>query len=287
MKPYQRPDLTNWNWSSGTTTTSYTEAITYDPNGNIKTYNRNVDPGAPGFYTDVMDDMTYHYNANTNQLNYVDDAVPAGWCPGDIDDQASNNYLYDKIGNLIFDNQDTANYYWLNNGKLDSIHKTRVAIAFFYDPMGNRVCKRVRDLVKNKVVDTYYVRDAQGNILATYEWHDHDSLWIDEQDIYGSSRLGLVNLNTLYFTNAGGNLARAKDHSKIAEGKKQYELTNHLGNVLSTISDKKFAVDVGNNGTIDYFSPAVLSQNDYYPGGMLMPERTFSSDNYRFGYKYN
>jgi len=69
-------------------------------------------------------------------------------------------------------------------------------------------------------------------------------------------------------------------------GLKQYELTNHLGNVLSTISDFKVPVDIGNNGSTDYFTATVISQQSYYPLGMLMPERKFSvtNGNYRFGF---
>ncbi|OSZ76825.1 hypothetical protein CAP36_10335 [Chitinophagaceae bacterium IBVUCB2] len=42
-----------------------------------------------------------------------------------------------------------------------------------------------------------------------------------------------------------------------------YELTTHLGNVLSTISDKKIGND--SSGVVNYYIAEVLSQNDYYP----------------------
>lgn len=63
-------------------------------------------------------------------------------------------------------------------------------------------------------------------------------------------------------------------------GDKRYELTNHLGNVLSVISDKKL-VDT-QNSTI--FKPEVLSYSDYEPFGMLMPNRHGQSDSYRYGF---
>ena len=61
-------------------------------------------------------------------------------------------------------------------------------------------------------------------------------------------------------------------------GDKQYELSNHLGNVLSVISDRKLVA-----GSI--FMPDVLSYSDYYPFGMLVPTRHGQSDNYRYGFQ--
>jgi len=57
-------------------------------------------------------------------------------------------------------------------------------------------------------------------------------------------------------------------------GQKQYELTNHLGNVHATISD--LPVKVGEAHT-EYHAPALPAVYDYYPFGMLMPDR-YTSD---------
>lgn len=57
---------------------------------------------------------------------------------------------------------------------------------------------------------------------------------------------------------------------------KQYELTNHLGNVLATISDSKKVVS--NEVTI-------LTTSDYYAFGMEIKERSYSLDEvFRYGY---
>ncbi|MEM0578661.1 RHS repeat-associated core domain-containing protein [Flavobacterium polysaccharolyticum] len=61
-------------------------------------------------------------------------------------------------------------------------------------------------------------------------------------------------------------------------GDKQYELSNHLGNVLSVISDRTL---LGANSTL---TPDVLSYSDYYPFGMLVPNRHGQSDSYRYGF---
>ena len=57
-----------------------------------------------------------------------------------------------------------------------------------------------------------------------------------------------------------------------------YELTNHLGNVLLTITNKKIPVTASpNDAIINYFTADVVTANDYYPGGMLMPGRKYQA----------
>ena len=56
-------------------------------------------------------------------------------------------------------------------------------------------------------------------------------------------------------------------------GDKVYEKSNHLGNVLVTLSDRKIAVDSDANETLDAYEPDVLSYSDYYPFGSPMPNR--------------
>ena len=61
-----------------------------------------------------------------------------------------------------------------------------------------------------------------------------------------------------------------------------YELSNHLGNVISTISDRKLAYG---SSTVDYFNADVLSYSDYYPFGMTMPGRQYNGGDYRYGFQ--
>jgi RHS repeat-associated protein len=53
--------------------------------------------------------------------------------------------------------------------------------------------------------------------------------------------------------------------------------------VLSVINDKKLPI-LGNIGSLTYFVPDEEAFNDYYPGGMLLPNRHGSSDSYRYGF---
>jgi hypothetical protein len=68
-------------------------------------------------------------------------------------------------------------------------------------------------------------------------------------------------------------------------GKKQYELSNHLGNVLTVITDKKIPVEnINITGEVDYFIVEILSATDYSPFGVTLKEREFTSEKYRFGF---
>jgi hypothetical protein len=67
-------------------------------------------------------------------------------------------------------------------------------------------------------------------------------------------------------------------------GDKRYELSNHLGNVLVVVNDKKIPAIDPNSLNLNYFNADVLSYNDYYPFGSLVPQRHASVDSYRYGF---
>ncbi len=276
VKPYDTFNSSNYKWTtSGSGMTSYKEELSYDANGNILTYLRK---GAPLQVN--MDNMTYNYVAGTNKLVQVEDAVSASNYSIDIDQQVSTNYLYDNSGNLIKDKKEKLDITWTAYGKVDSIYNdnTDLAINFGYDASQNRLSKRVITTASSDTVTSYYIRDAQGNIMAIYELQDDTVRWI-EQDLYGSSRLGVLNPDSVVYPPT--TYSQFFHH---LQGKKQYELTNHLGNVLTTINDRKIGKDTTADGTYDYWLAAQISGQDYYSGGMVMPERSFSYQNYEFGF---
>ena len=55
----------------------------------------------------------------------------------------------------------------------------------------------------------------------------------------------------------------------------------------AVITDRKLQVEDTNNlGTVNYFTANVSSYTDYYPFGMVMPGRSYtSSDAYRYGFQ--
>ena len=64
----------------------------------------------------------------------------------------------------------------------------------------------------------------------------------------------------------------------------KYELSNHLGNVMVTVSDKRLGQDDDGNGMADFYFADVTSATDYYPFGKEMPGRQFSPNSYRFSF---
>jgi LysM repeat protein len=86
-----------------------------------------------------------------------------------------------------------------------------------------------------------------------------------------------VNVNTTFVKPVTASFVR---------GNRSYELGNHLGNVLAVISDKKFGHD-GGSGIIDYFDADMVSGNDYYPFGMMMPGRKYSQPSAKYRYSIN
>ena len=279
-------------WTGGIPTElqyeAYKENISYDPNGNILSYLRNGKSTTP-----AMDNLTYSYYDNTNRLKKVDD-LPAntGNYTEDIDNQTnSSNYTYDAIGNLTGDaSEPILNIEWTVYGKIKKIVKstqianvpTQVTIEYEYDASGNRIYKKV----DNK--ETIYVRDASGNVMAVYVKDPSINTGIltqNEVHLYGSSRLGVNNVNRRADDMTPVSPAN-QTTTAIIRGNKFFELCNHLGNVLVTVSDKKIA-HYNANGVIDYYTADVVTANDYYPGGMTMPGRKYqvsSTSQYRYGF---
>ena len=190
MQTYKGLDSTSNEWTP-VAIDDYKEAISYDPNGNIKTYNRKGAPTA-GMPLE-MDDLTYDYMANTNRLKSVFDNISfSSHYPSDIDHQMNYpNYTYDAIGNLIADAAEGIdNITWNVYGKIKSIHKTNGdLISYTYDAGGNRISKKVP--VNDGTKTTIYVRDASGNVMSVYEKEGNNPLAQVETHLYGSGRLGI------------------------------------------------------------------------------------------------
>jgi len=69
-----------------------------------------------------------------------------------------------------------------------------------------------------------------------------------------------------------------------AAGDFLYVKENHLGNVLSVVSDRKLGVDNNSDNIVDYYLADVVSTTDYYAFGAQMPGRTFVGTTYRYGF---
>ncbi|NQX97810.1 MAG: hypothetical protein HRT73_08020, partial [Flavobacteriales bacterium] len=164
-------------WVGSAQLNDYHTDITYDGNGNIQTLLRNGST-APQL---AMDNMSYSYYPNTNQLADVSDLAADNAAYSDIKSgMASNNYVYDNIGNLITDlSEEIDNIEWTVYGKVKKITRTSTSskpdLEFKYDAMGNRLLKLVKPRGGAGVLDpttwthNYYQYDAGGNMLGIYE----------------------------------------------------------------------------------------------------------------------
>jgi RHS repeat-associated protein len=290
------------NWGTTDISADYGEKIIYDANGNILSYIRNgtADNGRQR----DMDKLHYNYNRDANglltnnKLQYIiDDAAPHSTPAGDqkdLETQPVNNYRYDNIGNLVHDESEHLNIDWTAHGKIAGINRTdnNSTTNYGYDPAGNRINKTVGVDGQPSTI-THYVRDVQGNVLGVYQYKMNagaltEGAWL-EHHLYGSSRLGLLSPHVVI--PAGQPLANDYDASKDHTGdlgNRIYELTNHLGNVMATISDKRLAVQTGGTPpTITDYTADMVNAQDYYPFGMAMPGRSYLATgalNYRFGF---
>jgi RHS repeat-associated protein len=277
-------------WNNSNIISAYAESIAYDANGNILQYQRKGANNAAGPLD--MDSLNYKYNRDVNgnivnnRLNHVRDAVGNSNYTVDIDNQSSNNYTYDNIGNLKTDAAESiSNINWTVYGKIKSVSKTGTTITYGYDPGGNRTYKNVVPSIADDIKSTWYIRDAQGNTLAVYSKTGSAAIKWNEQHLYGSSRLGMWNWDTIVPATppvVGSNGTPIYD--SLLCGSRTYELSNHLGNVLVTVSDRKLGVDNNSDGVIDYYVADVVSATDNYVFGMTMPGRSYQSDKYRYGF---
>jgi RHS repeat-associated protein len=227
--------------------------------------------------------------------------------------QTTFNYVYDKIGNLIKDNTTGAvlNITWNIQNKITQVTNgtTGADIFYTYDALGNRIKKSIATYTGNgaEYTETFYIKDAQGNTLSTYTQKRVNSNVVanttlqESVTLYGSARLGEY---TLPQTNpktggiigidteiTGENPKKTNSASTAGNapllgrgwgrlrGYTHYELTNHLGNVLAVVTDRKLI------STNAFYVSDVLSLTDYYAFGMQIAERTYAANgSYRYGF---
>ena len=145
--------------------------------------------------------------------------------------QSDSNYHYDAIGNLKKDiAEGISNINWTVYGKIKNIHKTTgIDLTYRYDGSGNRIVKEVAD--EAGTTKTFYVRDAQGNTMAVYTKKGNEPLKWKEQHLYGSSRLGIWQWDTIVPAQAPIVQGTTPLYDSAIYGRRHYELIDHLGNV--------------------------------------------------------
>ncbi len=281
----------------------YRVELAYDKDGNIARHMRNgVQPVV------AMDNMSYFYYDRTgavynaasttipltasNRLAFIKDAVPSANYATDLDGQPYGNYTYDEIGNLTDDLSEQLHLDWNSRNKIVQVRKgSSTRLDFEYDATGNRVMKRINTNGSSRKETLFYVRDAVGKVLGVYS-HSVSSvggslagqLYFKEAHIYGNARIGihtpgaqlpLASQNTVSIAN----VFPTEGGFSASRGERQYELNNHSGNVMATITDRKIPDPSGPGFLAD-----LVSAQDYYPFGMEMPNRKIAGGEYRYGF---
>ncbi|MCD6018562.1 MAG: repeat-associated core domain protein [Bacteroidetes bacterium] len=287
----------------------YGNTFTYDANGNILNQNRRDENG------NEFEALKYKYNKENNgagqliqnRLYHVSDHPGYTSLKSDDIDSVgifnannltvniNNNYVYDEIGNLVKDIAEQVDKIeWTVYGKIKSITRTSGStkdnLVFDYDVAGNRVAKYVSDNGNNLKRITYYLRDAQGNVMSVYEQKNiastgggapSVSFMLEEQHLYANSRIGM-NTPDKQMIDA----LMASNGSVLVHytGNKQFEQVNHLGNVVGVITDKKIPVDEDADNLTDYYQADITSTSDYSAFGVKQYNRGFSFASYRYGF---
>lgn len=167
---------------------------------------------------------------------------------------------------------------------------SRKNLKFDYDAMGHRIAKHVLTSANVLESSTYYILDAQGNTIATYDREIIGATVYysqNERYIYGSARLGVMTEVIPLYGSQNATYSQTTWNDTI--GRRTYELTNHLGNVLSVISDKPIPVDDANDNDIDWFLADIRQSTDYSAFGVQLENRalklTAVTKKYRMGYQ--
>lgn len=284
-----KSDLSTNDWAAASAGL-YEGDYTFDANGNLGTLTRKDQFGV------VYDDLTYHYTKPGGRLrqnrlyhlwddgadNVVDPTDPTDTDVDDLkqvtsafvddpiivgDENTANNYGYDVLGQLVRDDQgEIANIEWTVNGKVRTVTRpagsTLSNLTFDYGADGQRIAKTV----DGTGTCDFYVRDAQGNVMAIYHGElGQGSLQVTERPIYGSTRLGeYVGSEEL----AGSSAYDPEDPVLPEEREVWYELTDHLGNVMSVVDGQLL-------GSVGAHHPHEVSSSGYEPFGSLLPGRNY------------
>lgn len=221
--------VANNSWTGATATNAHYSSYSYDLNGNLKTLNRKNELGT------TIDDFTYRYELSggtagdlkSNRLYHINDGQSNNLLfNDDVDDMgnysttnvnATNNYRYDASGRLVMDIQaKISSIEWNVQNKIAKITRLNTSkeddLEFRYDAFGRRIIKISKPKVLSGSVyvvntalikTTYYIYNAQGNVMATYFQEGNVAATFESTGLnntamklmdflmYGSGRLGI------------------------------------------------------------------------------------------------
>jgi RHS repeat-associated protein len=210
----------------------------YDPNGNIKALKR-YDP-----IGNRIHDFTYNYAPNNNQVTNVSGYV--------------SNFVYNKIGQMTEQHKTDGSNQFVEYdvaGRVSKVYSRKngttfegLETEFLYDERGFRQAKL--NYKDNRT--TWYIRDASGTIISTYEQEGTPSFAADGTPIMNTNPVDQTEI-PIYGSGRVGQYYPGQD------GSVNYELTDHLGNVRALVRDNSavYTATMEDNGQADIRNPRV------------------------------
>ncbi|HET8735125.1 MAG TPA: DUF6443 domain-containing protein [Pricia sp.] len=232
------------------------EGVDYDRNGNITSLKRYGAIGLSGGVPtnmDVIDDLSYFYKPNSNQLIKVNDqAYGEGFKNGS---NTGDDYVYDANGNMVEDKNKeiTITYNHLNMPvKVSKDYDAEGHIEYTYSATGEKLRKKVVDVNSNSTMYTMYFGD-----------------FIYQVPLGG----GQAKIKSIQ--NPEG-YAEPKNPENYAEGFDYvYQYRDIWGNVRLSYSDSN------GNGNIDP-NTEIKEVASYYPFGMRFNRSVLSGSGYDY-----
>ncbi|NUM31528.1 MAG: viroplasmin family protein [Bacteroidetes bacterium] len=173
------------------------------------------------------------------------------------------------------------------NHATDYVHQCIIVLPSFID---SYISQSVSDYLQ--LIKVNYTTEQYANLMAALTelyYIPTQTLQLAEWHIYGSSRIGIYKADKPLAVVEDEVITSVSYQTRVKfryNGKKQYELSNHLGNVLVTISDRRTAICNEVDSTLRY-EAVVVTANDYYSFGSPLIGRSYqaeSIDGYRFGF---
>lgn len=271
---------TDGDFSSTSPSSKYKTLFSYDFNGNISTLKRYDETGAlMDDLSYVYDNATSGSENNqllqvTDGAGFLDKGDLKTQSANNYDYDPTGNLIRDNIENIS-----SIEWTLAGKVRAINFSGDQADLEFQYDPLGNRIMKIVRTktagVVNNANLWEYYhyINDASGSPITIYKETFTNStcltshLAIADHLIYGSSRVANQSRPGVefqynftasydangYFTGVGTNPGGVCSNffqgttgtysvtqNQQVLGYKAFELSNHLGSVLSTVSDRKY-----------------------------------------------
>jgi len=143
-----------------------------------------------------MDNLKYHYLANSDKLDYITDAIAGSTFTSDIDNEQAGNYHYDANGSVQADSGSGMGFilYDINNLPVAEFRRDGTVIQYTYDNAGQRAIKLVGSAY------TCYVPGAQGESEVLYTGATTNPTYLVRgNDLLGQARRNGPALTRYYY----------------------------------------------------------------------------------------